>query len=114
MKEIELIGETVQEIYEKLENNKGKQVRHYLPKYDRSTILDLISFRKFICPLGEEVVKISVLRKVFSDEFSYELNISPNYPEDKFKLFLLLEDEVSETFDEMVKRKQKDIFRSLK
>ncbi len=111
MKEVELTGETVEEIYEKLENNNGKQIRQHLLMSDTSIILGLTRFCKFTCPTGDKVVKLFVRNDRGVD---YELNISPTYPEDKYELFLLVEEETTETFDQIVRRKQEEIFQSLK
>ncbi len=96
MKEVELVG-TIEEVYEKLKTHVGQKICEYdrTGRYE-STLLEVDSMDGHY---------IYMTTDLFGFRYGYCVNIDPPI------FFCLEEDEVLETFDEMVKRKQKEMFK---
>ncbi len=98
MKEVELIGETIEEIYGKLQNHVGQKICQYVEKNIR---------------YGDILIKIDELsNKDFIGLHMETFGYYPYYPYKDCTIFLCVgEDEVLESFEEMMRRKQREAFR---
>ncbi len=98
MKEVELTGDTIEDLLKKLKLHLGKKICQYNSNNIRyeSTLKEVRKFR------NPNFAIITIKSDEYEEFYDYDHGVSP-------AIFL-----ISETFEEMTRRKQEEIFRSLK